>query len=140
MVLELLRHDGVAASFAGSNKSVDELCDLVKRFAPEFVFLSCTTTENLPAAVEFARWVKKNAPRVTILAGGSAALSEPQQLLDAGCAEVCPSRSAAQRAVRRHILQRARSRFPGARLLPGFALEEGESAEANPASSASPRA
>jgi methylmalonyl-CoA mutase cobalamin-binding subunit len=139
MVLELLRHDGVAASFAGSNQSVDELCDLVKRFTPEFVFLSCTMIENLPAALEFARWVKKNAPRVTILAGGSAALSEPRQLLDAGCSEVCPGRSAAQRAVRRHILQRARSRFPGARLLPGFALEQGESAEADPASSASPR-
>jgi methanogenic corrinoid protein MtbC1 len=63
MVLELLRHDGVAASFAGSNKSVDELCDLVKRFNPDFVFLSCTMTENLPAALEFVRWVKKNASR-----------------------------------------------------------------------------
>jgi len=141
MVLELLRHDGVASSFAGSNKSVDELCDLVKRFTPDFVFLSCTMTENLRAALEFVRWVKKNASRVTILAGGAAALSDPQQLLDAGCAEVFPGRSAALRAVRRHILQRARSRFPGAHLLPGFALEQGdESAEADPASSASPRA
>jgi len=45
------------------------------------------------------------------------------------------------RAVRRHILQRARSRFPGARLLPGFAIEpDSESPEADTASSASPRA
>jgi hypothetical protein len=72
---------------------------------------------------------------LTILAGGAAALSEPQQLLDAGCAEVFPGRNAALRAVRRHILQRARWRFPGARLLPGFALEQdGEPAEADPAS------
>jgi methylmalonyl-CoA mutase cobalamin-binding subunit len=141
MVLELLRHDGIAASFAGSSKSVAELCDLVKRFTPDFVFLSCTMPENLPAALEFVRWVKKNASRVTILVGGAAALSEPRQLLDAGCAEVFPGRSAALRAVRRHLLQRARSRFPGARLLPGFALEPGvESPEADPASSASPRA
>ncbi len=141
MVLELLRHDGVAASFAGANKSVAELCDLVKRFTPDFVFLSCTTPENLPAALEFVRWVEKNASRVTILAGGGAALSEPQQLLDAGCAEVFPGRSAALRAVRRYILQRARSRFPGARLLPGFALEQSsESAGPDPAPSASPRA
>jgi predicted PurR-regulated permease PerM/methanogenic corrinoid protein MtbC1 len=140
MVLELLRHDGVAASFAGSNKSVAELCDLVKRFTPEFVFLSCTIPENLPAALEFVRWVKKNAPRVTILVGGAAALSEPQELLDAGAVEVCPGRNTALRAIRRYILQRARSRFPGARLLPGFALEPGESAEADSPSSASPRA
>jgi len=139
--LELLRHDGVAASFAGSKKSVDELCDLVKRFTPEFVFLSCTIAENLPAALEFVRWVKKNAPRVTILVGGAAALSEPQPLLDAGGVEVCPGRNTALRAVRHYILQRARSRFPGARLLPGFALEHNdESAEADSPSSATPRA
>jgi len=141
MVLELLRHDGVAASFAGANKSIDELCDLVKRFTPDFVFFSCTMLENLPAALEFVSWVKKNASRVTILAGGSAALSEPQKFLDAGCAEVFPGRSAALRMVRRHILQRARSRFPGTRLLPGFAIEpDDESTGADTAGSASPRA
>ena len=137
MLLELLRQDGVAASFAGLNRSASELCDLVKRYTPEFVFLSCTMPENLPAAVEFVEWVKANAPRVTVLAGGVGALSNPAQLLAAGCAEVCVSRGAGLRAVRRYILKRARSRYPGARLFPGFVLEnEAESAETQTPSSA----
>src|SRR5260370_10819840 len=55
MILELLRHDGVAASFPGLNRSLGDLCDLVKRFTPEFVLLSCTMPENLPAAIEFVQ-------------------------------------------------------------------------------------
>ena len=137
MILELLRHDGVATSFAGLNRSVGELCDLVKRFTPDFVFLSCTMPENLPAVLEFVEWVKANASRVTVLAGGAAALTNPAQLVAAGCAEVCASRGAGLRAVRRYILKRARSRYPGARLFPGFVLEnESESAEVDTASSA----
>ncbi len=141
MVLELLRRDGVAANFAGTDKPVAELCDLVKRFTPDFIFISCTTLEQLPAALEFAGWVKTNSSRVTMLAGGPGALSEPAQLIAAGCAEVCAGRGAGLRAVRRYVLRRARSRFPGARLIPGFALEPGVGvSETDTASGAGPRA
>lgn len=140
MVLELLRCDGVAANFAGTDKPVAELCDLVKRFTPDFIFVSCTMPEHLPAALEFVGWMKSNLSRVTMLAGGPGALSEPTQFVAAGCAEVCSGRGAGLRAVRRYILRRAGPRFPGARLFPGFTLRHGRgSSERDTASSARPR-
>lgn len=125
LLMELLRQDGSAASIVGENKSPDEICDLVKRFAPHIVCLSCTMTECIPAAVELTRALKAASPRLTVIAGGAAAVAQAAELLAAGCAQVCTSRGAARRAVRRFVLQRARSRTPGAaRELPGFALKD----------------
>ena len=55
MLLEMLRKDGVVASFSGENKSPAEICDLVKRFTPDFVFVSCVDEECIPAAVELVK-------------------------------------------------------------------------------------
>ena len=52
MLLELLRKEGVVASFAGEYKSSAEICDLIKRFTPDFVFISCMTDECIPATLE----------------------------------------------------------------------------------------
>jgi predicted PurR-regulated permease PerM/methylmalonyl-CoA mutase cobalamin-binding subunit len=125
ILIELLRQDGAAASIAGENKSQEEICDLVRRFAPHIVCLSCTTAECVPAAVELTRALKMISPRLTIVAGGAAAIAQAAELLAAGCSQVCTSRGAARRAVRRFVLQRARSRIPGgAHELPGFALKD----------------
>jgi hypothetical protein len=55
MLLELLRQEGVAASFAGDNKSAEEARGFARRFTPDVVCLSCTVTDYLAAGVELNR-------------------------------------------------------------------------------------
>jgi predicted PurR-regulated permease PerM/methylmalonyl-CoA mutase cobalamin-binding subunit len=112
MLLELLRTDGVVASFVGEGKSRDEICDLVKRFTPDFVFISCLSAECLPATLKLVPALRSISSRMTIIAGGSASLEQSDALIDAGCARVCCRTSEARRAVRNYILQRAKSRLP----------------------------
>jgi predicted PurR-regulated permease PerM len=118
MLLELLRKDGVIATFAGPEKSQDDICDLVKRFTPDFVFISCMTAECLPATLNLVPAIKSISPRVTIIAGGPAALEQSDALINAGCTQICARTSEARRAVRSYILERAKSRLPFGTLLP----------------------
>jgi predicted PurR-regulated permease PerM len=125
MLLELLRKDGVVASFAGEDKSREEIGDLVKRFAPRFIFVSCMTAECIPPTMELISRLHSLAPGVTIIAGGEAALPESAALLEAGCSQVCLDTDKARREVRRYLLQRATSRVAGAVRLPrGYAQEK----------------
>jgi predicted PurR-regulated permease PerM/methylmalonyl-CoA mutase cobalamin-binding subunit len=118
ILLELLRKEGVVASFTGENKSPDEICDLVKRFTPDFVFISCVTADCLPATLELVAALRSISFRVTIIAGGEAALHQSTELINAGCSQICANPNEARRAVRRFILQRAKSRLPFGALLP----------------------
>jgi methylmalonyl-CoA mutase cobalamin-binding subunit len=118
MLLEMLRKDGVVASFAGENKSPAEICDLVKRFTPEFVFLSCVAEECIPAAVELVKALRTISTKVLIVATGPAAREHSDELIEAGCSQICASPNEARRAVRSFILQRAKSRSHFGTLLP----------------------
>jgi len=113
ILLELLRKEGVVATFAGEGKSPAEICDLVKLFSPDFVFISCMTAECLPATLQLVAAIKALSLRVTIIAGGPAALEQSDALINAGCFQICESSNEARRAVRRFILQRANTRAPG---------------------------
>jgi hypothetical protein len=117
MLLELIRHAGAAANLV-DHKSPDEIRDFVKRYAPDMVCLSCSMTECLPAAVELVRGLKQDSPRLAIVGGGGAALSSPAELLEAGCSQICATRSETRRLIRRFALQRARSRSLG--IIPSF--------------------
>jgi len=122
MLLELLRKDGVIATFAGEDKSPDEICDLIKRFTPDFVFISCMTAECLPATLKLVPAIRSISSRMTIIAGGPAALDNSDALINAGCAQICTRTNEARRAVRSYILERAKSRLPfGVRLPRRFA-------------------
>jgi predicted PurR-regulated permease PerM len=126
MLLELLRKDGVVASFAGENKSPDEICDLVKRFTPDLVFITCTTAEAVAPAIELVKAMRSISARITIAAVGPAAMPHWNELLDAGCARICGNVNEARRAVRSFILQRAKSRLPFGAIAPrGYARENG---------------
>jgi predicted PurR-regulated permease PerM/methylmalonyl-CoA mutase cobalamin-binding subunit len=118
MLLELLRKEGVVATFAGENKSPDEISDLVKRFTPDFVFISCITAQCIPATLELVAALRPISSRVTIIAGGAVALHHSTELINAGCSQICATPNEARRAVRRFILQRAKSRLPFGALLP----------------------
>lgn len=109
MLLELLRHSGAAANLI-AKETVDEIREFVKEYSPDIVCLSCTTTECLPAAQELVRVLKLDAPGLTIMGGGPAALASPAGLLAAGCTKLCGSRGEARRLIRRFALRRARSR------------------------------
>jgi len=111
-LLELLRKDGVVATFVGEDKSQAEICELVKRFTPDFVFISCMTAECLPATLNLVPALRSISSRITIIAGGPAALEQSDALIKAGCARVCSRTGEARRAVRSYILQHAKSRLP----------------------------
>jgi len=113
MLLELLRQDGAAASFAGDNKSAEEVRGFSRRFSPDVVCLSCTVTECLTAAVELIQGLKKDSPQVFIIAGGEAATAEPSKLLMAGCSQICWSKNEARRLMRSFGSRRARFRVVG---------------------------
>jgi predicted PurR-regulated permease PerM len=108
MLLELLRYSGAAANMVGK-ETPDEIREFVKGYAPDIVCLSCTTTECLPAAEELVRALRLDAPGLTIISGGAAAIVDPDGLLAAGCTQICASRSEARRAIRRFALRRARA-------------------------------
>jgi hypothetical protein len=114
MLLELLRHEGAAATLMEPSKPPEEIRNFVKRFQPDMVCLSCSVKECMPAAVELTRALKQDSPNLTIIGGGHAALAEPSAMIQAGCSQVCGSRSEARRAIRRYVLGRIKSRsgFP----------------------------
>jgi len=110
MLLELLRNEGAAATLIDPSKTQEEIRHFAARFQPDMVCLSCTVTECMPGAVELTRGLKQDLPHLTIIGGGQAAQSEPSTLIQAGCSQVCGSRSEARRAIRRYVLRHIRSR------------------------------
>jgi len=126
MLLELLRKDGVVASFCGENKSAAGICDLVKRFTPDFVFVSCIDEEFIPATAELVKALRSISSGVTIVASGPASVQESDELINAGCSQICASDNEARRAVRNFILQRAKARVAGSSRIPRrYARENG---------------
>jgi predicted PurR-regulated permease PerM/methanogenic corrinoid protein MtbC1 len=123
MLLELLRQDGVVATFAGEGKSSAEICEMVRRFTPDFVFISCANDECTPEALKLISMLKAISSRAGILAGGPAALRQSDELINAGCSQICASTNEARRAVRSFILQRAKSRARGSSQSAGYARE-----------------
>ncbi len=124
ILLELLRQDGVAATFLGDSKTAEEIEEFAKRFFPNIICISCTCTESIPAMIDLVGAIKTALPNQIILAGGDAANAHIAELLKAGCFEVSATREQARRTVRRYALQRARSRVGApARGLPGFTLK-----------------
>jgi methanogenic corrinoid protein MtbC1 len=83
MLLELLRNDGVIATFAGQDKSEDEICDLVKRSTPDFVFITCMTAECIPATLKLVPLIRSISTRMTIIAGGPPAVEQSEALINA---------------------------------------------------------
>jgi predicted PurR-regulated permease PerM/methylmalonyl-CoA mutase cobalamin-binding subunit len=112
MLLELLRRTGIAANFFGMDKTQEEICAFVKQYAPDMVFLSCTSTECMPAAVELVRTLMAALPHLTIIGGGPSALAQHAELLEAGATEICGSRGEVRHAVRLYALRRSVSRSP----------------------------
>jgi predicted PurR-regulated permease PerM/methylmalonyl-CoA mutase cobalamin-binding subunit len=130
ILLELLRQDGVAATFLGEGKTAAEIKDYAKCFRPHIICLSCTSSDCIPAASELVRSLRRGLPDQIILAGGEAAIAHSTDLLAAGCFQVVSTREQARRIVRRYVLQRARARVGAAtRLMPGFTLKVNSSDE-----------
>jgi hypothetical protein len=118
MLLELLRKDGVVASFSGEGKSAAGICDQVKRFMPEFVFVSCIDQEFVPATVELVKALRSISTGLEIVASGPPSVEASDELINAGCSQICASDNEARRAVRSFILQRAKARVASASRMP----------------------
>ena len=110
MLIELLRKDGVVATFAGEDKSPAEISELVRRFTHDFVLVSCVNDECLPETLKLVSMLRAISSRVRIIAGGDAALRASDELINAGCSQICANTNEARRAVRSFILQRAKAR------------------------------
>jgi methylmalonyl-CoA mutase cobalamin-binding subunit len=110
MLLELLRRTGSAANFLGMDKSPAEICAFVSEYAPDVVFLSCTTTECMPAAIDLVRGLIAASPHLTVIGGGASELLGREDLLEAGAAQICGSRGEVRHAVRLYALRRSISR------------------------------
>ena len=107
MLLELSRRTGAAANFLDALKSPEEIRDLVKRYAPDLVFLSCTMTQWIPAAADLVRGLASDCPHLTIIGGGTAAVSQSSELITAGVSQVCATRNDLRHAIRLYAVQRA---------------------------------
>ena len=123
MLLELLRKDGVVATFAGEDKSPAEISELVRRFTPDFVFISCVNDEFIPETLKLVSTLRATSSRVTIIAGGRAALRVFDEMITAGCSQICASTNEGRRAVRAFILQRAKSRTQSPQMPGRYARE-----------------
>ena len=110
MLLELLRRTGIAANVLDAAKSPAEICAFVSQYGPDMVFLSCTTAECIPAAVELVRALVAESPHLTIIGGGAAAVANRAELLEAGAAEICATRAEVRHVVRLYALRRSVSR------------------------------
>ncbi len=117
MMLELFRCAGATIKFGGEDKSAQQACDLARLFSPEWICLSCTLTEALPAAVELVVALKRSFPQVNIIAGGVAAVSYPADLLRSGCSQICGNRNQSRRLIR-HVTTGRRMRTAPAPLTP----------------------
>jgi predicted PurR-regulated permease PerM/methylmalonyl-CoA mutase cobalamin-binding subunit len=107
MLLELLRRTGIAANVLDAAKSPGGICAFVGQYAPDMVFLSCTTAECIPAAIELVRALIAESPRLAIIAGGASAVAHRAELLEAGAAEVCATRAEVRHIVRLYALRRS---------------------------------
>jgi len=112
MLLELLRRTGISANVLDASKTPAEICAFVSQYAPDMVFLTCTTEQFIPAAIELVRALIDGAPHLTIIGGGTAAVAYRAELLAAGAAEVCATRAEVRHVVRLYALRRSVSQPP----------------------------
>lgn len=111
MVLEVLRLDGAIATFVSENKSAQEMREFVGRYSPDLVCITCTMAECVAPATALIRDLKKDLPRLRVIAGGRAVVAAPSEFLSAGCWQVFRTGSEARRAIRRLPIRLSGSGF-----------------------------
>ncbi len=110
MLLELLRRTGIAANFFGMDKSAEEICAFVKQYAPDMVFISCTTTECMPAALELVRVLIAESPHLEYHWRRNVGIVAARGTDRGWRQQVCGSRGEVRHAVRLYALRRSVSR------------------------------
>jgi hypothetical protein len=95
-----LRQESILASFAGENKTAEEIHSTVERFAPDAVCLTATMRNCLPAAVNLIEALSTDFPNLAIVAGGRACVSASRDLMKKGCYRVCVDDAAGRRTMR----------------------------------------
>ena len=110
ILVQLMRQDEVAATLVSENKTIAELRDFIRGFAPDLVCISVTIADALAPALELVRALRADSEQMLIIAGGLTAMQNAEQLRRAGCSQVCMSVSEARRVIRSRIAERARTR------------------------------
>ncbi len=112
MLLELLRRTGIAANVLDAAKTPAEICAFVSQYSPDMVFLSCTTEQCIPAAIELVRALIDESSHLTVIGGGASAVAHGAELLEAGASEICATRAEVRHVVRLYALRRSVSQPP----------------------------
>jgi hypothetical protein len=110
ILVQLMRQDEVAAALVSENKTIAELRDFIRGFAPDLVCISVTISDALAPALELVRALRADSEQMLILAGGLAAIQNAEQLRQAGCSQVCATIGEARRTIRTRIAERTRAR------------------------------
>jgi methanogenic corrinoid protein MtbC1 len=88
MLLEVMRRDGAIIRLITGDTDIREMRESIGRFSPHLLCVTCTLRENLGGAAELVAQLRSEFPRLTIIAGGNAAVAEPSKLLRAGCQQI----------------------------------------------------
>jgi predicted PurR-regulated permease PerM len=88
MLLEVMRRDGAIIRLITGDTDLREMRDSIRRFSPHLICVTCTVRENVGAAIDLVSQLKSEFPRLTVIAGGDAALADPSKLLVAGCHQI----------------------------------------------------
>ena len=110
ILVQMVRHDEVAATLVSENKTGPELRDFIRGFAPDVVCIALTTSEAKPAALELIRALRADSEQIAIVAGGLAAVQNAEELQQAGCSVVCATVGEGRRVIRGRIAERMRLR------------------------------
>jgi predicted PurR-regulated permease PerM/methanogenic corrinoid protein MtbC1 len=110
ILVQLMRQDEVAATLVSENKTIVELRDFIRGFAPDLVCMSISMTEELPAALELVRALRADSEQIAIMVGGLTAVQNAEQLRRAGCSLVCGTINEGRRMIRDRIARRIRIR------------------------------
>jgi hypothetical protein len=109
MILQLFRSAGASTAFAGENCSTEKARKFIGGFHPNVVCLSCNVKSSLAHAVELTTALKREFPKLTIIAGGLASRERALLLLRAGCSEVCINQNQTRLTIQQ--LSRTRSQL-----------------------------
>jgi len=110
ILVQMVRHDEVAATLVSENRTGPELRDFIRGFAPDVVCLALTTSEAKPAALELIRALRADSEQIAIVVGGLTAVQNADELRQAGCSVVCATVGEGRRVIRGRIAERMRLR------------------------------
>jgi methanogenic corrinoid protein MtbC1 len=110
ILVQMVRKDDVATTLVSENKTIVELREFIRGFAPDVVFLSLAMADALGSTLELVAALREDSAQLAIVAGGLTAIEHSEQLIEAGCTLVCATIAEGHLMIRNRIADRIRTR------------------------------